>query len=280
MKESNEQTLNLKKKKSVVIYEVPGEIKKKNGGELDISASMSEDLALKSHSDLFREFLRTLKFEVEPRSIGLFGDKDHVMINGEEFEIMLDKTSLLANSAYKREYSERKDRCIEITTGGYKSPIVAKVRFNVEIDKEGLIKRIQNAINEKKEVKKAIQDRQDHQATMLESMRKHYFTMNDIAEFVDRITIHEGNMRFYITNIGAVSVNALTGKFIGFIPEEIKSMTMEDLAKWARRVERAVNITDEVCKAIDLVGPVGKEFGEYAKTAHHRRVTKDKVEEY
>src|SRR4029079_8927968 len=151
------------------------------------------------------------------------------LINGEEFIVNFEKTSLLANNAYKRQYTERKDRCIEIHIAYYGSPAVAKIRFNVDIDKESLISKIQKAIDHKVSIRKEIEDRKNHQLAMLESMRKHYYKKDCIALFVERIYLHQGVISMYVEDIGNIYINAETGKFDRFSPVEIKGMSIEQL---------------------------------------------------
>lgn len=261
----NTSEAKITSKKSTTMYEVD-----------DSNLSKSYNIDSESrHYGPFYDFIRSLGFDAHPKYEG-GGLEDHMMIDGEEFQINFDKSPYLAKNSYTRETKPRKDRCIEIFSK--RDQLVAKIKFNEEIDRDKLIDKIQKAINEKKSWNQEIVDRKQNEIKILTTMRDHYYSDVVISTHVEYIMVHQGILEFSIDG-ATIKVDA-KGAIKQFIPfEQGKDIQATDITKWASDKSDIASRAIKVCSALKGMKAVGKEFSEYAKGAYNRYVRKDIIEE-
>lgn len=232
------------------------------------------------HTKQFYDFICSLGFDAHKKyeSAGL---DTHMVIDEEEFYVNFEKTSPTAKNGWTRDVHPRKDRCIEIMDRHLGS-IIVKVRFNEEIDRDKLIAKIQKAVNEKKAWTQEIVDRKDNEMKMLTLMRDHYYSSPIVSAHTESIMAHEGVLHFQIKG-ATIKVDASTGTFTGFEPYEERengsTVKITDIMKWASEKADIAKRANAICSELKGMKAVGKEFSEYAKSAYHRYVRKDKIEE-
>lgn len=228
------------------------------------------------HYEPFYDFIRSLGFDVAEMSKGL---PTNMVIEGEQFDVNFDKAPYLAKNGWTRDVKPRKDRCIEITTGRYPAQIVAKVRFNVEIDKNKLVNSIQKAIDEKKARKQADIDREQNKTDMLEALRKHYYASAVIASMVKSITVKQGILSFWMENIGWVNTSS-DGKFTSFNPKGKENMSVDQIKGWVEEAKSHQDAVLKVCAEVERLGSISAEFDAFAKEAYHGTVRRNEVDKY
>jgi len=226
-----------------------------------------------NHRKDFPAFIRTLGFDIVEKEW-----VDSFVIDGEGFDINYKKIDETARNRWTRETAPRKDRCIEILNG-YKS-VVAKIKFNVEIDRDKLVKQIQSAIDKRNAVLQEREDAKKNEMRILTSMRDYYFGNAIISTYVESIIAHEGELLFDVKG-ATIVVDASTGLTKTFIPYENRDGIFKpsDITKWAGDKADTASRANRVCSALKGMKPVGKEFSECAKGAHHRYVRKNRIEE-
>jgi hypothetical protein len=256
-------------KKSTTMYEV-------DDGNLPKSYNIDSET---KHYKPFYDFICSLGFDAHeeyPNS----GMQSHMMIDGEEFHVDFSKSPYLATNGWSRETKPRKDRCIEIHEGhgdGY--PLVIKVKFNQELDRDALVNKIQKAIDEKKAWRQKIIDRKNNEMRLLTLMRDHYYACPIISAYVEYIMVEKGILNFSIDG-GTIIVDASTGVVKEFIPfEEEKNIKVVDISKWATNKSNTASRARMICSELENTIPVGKEFSEFSKGAYSRYVRKDRIEE-
>lgn len=228
------------------------------------------------HEINFPAFISSLGFDVTKKYEG----STDMIIDGLDFTINYDKTSYMAKSAYGRKWTIRKDRCIEIVLSRYPDMIAAKIPFNVELDKDKLIKKIENAIEIKKGRIKAIEDAQNNRFNKLEKMRLHYYSSEIIAKYVETIYIEKGVISLF-SKAGTFIINAEDGLFTGFFPKSLDKMTTTaEIEKWSGIVKEAEENALKICEEIKRLGAVGEDFSEFAKNGQGNYVKKAGVDRY
>jgi hypothetical protein len=223
------------------------------------------------HGEKFKDFIASLGFDVTRESTS-------IIIDGEKFDVNFNKVSYLAQNRFTRNWNPRADRCIEITRSW--DSVLVKIPFNVEIDRDKLVAKIKNEIDERMATEKAIADKENNHLIQLEAMRKHYFGSNVISSMVKSISIQSGILSLNVEEIGFIEVDATTGKFIEFIPNEVKSLSLKEVANWSLNTTKKEVSVLRINNELEKLGAVGAEFSKFAKTAHRGSATKNKIDKY
>lgn len=261
-----------KVKKKIIIFEVNDE--KTYDGTVESSD--------------FKDFIRSLGFLVTSKykKPMFHREKEDVQIDGHELTIDYSKASYFGKSAYATSYSVRKDRHILIYPSYDWKNIVAKVKFNVEIDRDLLHSKIQAFINLRNDVEQSTLARKANTHAQLKKIQKHFYskgnTKNHIDMFVEKIWIENGEITFHSNyasaQFGTIKISAETGKFIEytpFPPEPLKSF--DGVREWLKSATYSVDIVDNILKEIQNRGPLDETCKSWAKTAHHEYVTKTTI---
>lgn len=233
------------------------------------------------HYKPFYDFISSLGFDAcqqHPAS----GLETHALIDGEEFHIDFSNAPYWARNGFTRQWDKRKNRCIEIrVSNGYKPELVAKIKFNEEIDKGKLIDKIHKAINEKKAFKQSRIDKANNEMKLATMMRDYYFTSPIISTHVESVRVDKGFLYFNIKG-ASIKVDASTGDVKEFTPYEKRDeekIKATDITKWVAEKCDIGAVANKVCSELKGMKPVGKEFTAYALEAYSRYVRKDRIEE-
>jgi len=247
--------------------------------EVDDSNKMSDRGSRRSygsngHLNKFIDFIGSLGFDVKSRSEG----STSIIIDGESFDVNFNKVSYLAQNRFTRGWNPRADRCIEIMRSW--NSVLAKVHFNVEIDRDALVKKIKNEVEKIKAHKKGVADAEQNQINQLEMMRKHYFGSKVISSMVKSISVELGILSFQVEGVGFLHVDATTGKCIELIPNEVESIPLKSISNWSNDIGKKESIAMQIVYELKKLGAVSAEFSKFAKEAHRGSATKSKVDKY
>jgi len=218
--------------------------------------------------DKFNDFIQSLGFDVKGGVS--FSYSQTISIDGVTMYVLYHKSSTMAKNAYDKEPKPRKDRCIEIRKYNYKhSELITKIKFNVDLDRNRIVKSINKFIKEQKYSEQYLLDKKKNDAIELERMRVHYYSNPVIAELVKYIYLRDSIVYMHI-DIGAVKVDVETGWFIEFVPNRIDSMTYDDVFRWEKTAKTSCEVVMSICIELKKLGAVGGGFPAYAKTASER----------
>jgi hypothetical protein len=227
----------------------------------------------------FKEFLETLGFKIKPSQTGVYRNHEDVTIDGISFRIEYGKVSIMCDQAFTRTRTVRKERSVEIYDKVFDKTVVARVRFNVDIDHDKLVSKIESAIALRKANELEIKNRENSKKVLLKKMRDHYYCNKVMSKNIKSISLHQGVISISIKQ-GCINIDSSTGKITSFEPDQIHSMDISKIMEYNESVSESVSVAIILSHEIEMrVGHLNDpEFMAFSKDAYYCRVDNKTIE--